>query len=302
MLRYDRPHWVRRWKAKEMTAPVHEAQKLPDLTYTDRDLGKSFGNTVRDRWKVWLARPLLAFIVFAAWEWSSGRLMDEFFISRPSQIFAQIWEWTSSGEIFFHMWITLQELSIGFVIGALLGVIAGIVIGLLPFVSDVVRPFVIAVNAVPSIALMPLFIIWFGLGILPKVILALTSVFFFVFFTTFSGVQNVNRDLMNVVLIMGGKRRDIIQRVILPATAGWVFAGLRISLPHAFTGAVAGELLAGNKGMGSLIRGSAGVFNIAGVFAGVVSLIIFAWIMSILLDMVEARMGRWTTATEVTRN
>lgn len=274
---------------------------LTPTAESDREPPGRLRRTVSARWRVWVARPAFALLVLGAWEWSSGRVIDAFFISRPSRIFATLWEWISTGEIFFHMWITLQELLAGFAIGAVLGIVGGLVIGLMPFVSDVVRPFVISLHAVPSIALMPLFIIWFGLGMLPKIVMALISVSFFVFLTTFSGVLNVDRELTNAVRVMGGNQWDIIQRVILPATAGWVFAGLRISVPAAFTGAVAGELLAGNKGVGSLISASAGAFNTAGVFAGVFSLIIFAWLMSIALDMVESRMSRWTAAAEVTK-
>lgn len=263
---------------------------------TKRRRAFGLGEVVIRRRGIWMTRLILAVVTLGLWELASGPVVDPFFVSSPTEVAAQLNEWAVSGDLTFHLSITVQELLLGFVLGAALGVVCGIVIGLLPYVSEVLQPFIVSFYSVPKIALMPLFIVWFGLGMLPKVLLAMIGVFFVVFFSTLTGVRNVSADLINVLKIMGASRRQVIAKVILPAAAGWVFSGLRISLPQAFIGAVAGELLASNRGLGYLIQDSAGLFNTAGVFAGVLLLIATAWMMSILLDVVEARMGRRSAA------
>lgn len=254
------------------------------------------------RSSLWLARLAFAGALFASWEWVSGAVFDPFFVSAPTAVAVRLTQWITSGELFFHLWITLQELITGFLAGAALGVAFGIVVGLMPFVSEVLKPFIVSMYSVPKIALMPLFIVWFGLGMLPKILLALIGVFFVVFFSTFQGVKNVDRSLIDILRVMGASRSEIVRKVILPASAGWVFSGLRISLPQAFIGAVAGEILASNRGLGYLIANSAALFQTAGVFAGVIVLIATAWVMSVALDAVEARAVRWSAAEDLTRH
>jgi NitT/TauT family transport system permease protein len=114
-----------------------------------------------------------------------------------------------------------------------------------------------------------------------------------VFFTTFSGVREVDEHLVDVLRVMGGTRAQVTKKVVVPATLTWIFAGLRISIPQAFIGAVAGEILVSNRGIGFLIEESATNFDTAGVFAGLVVIVVMAAIVSVLLKAVEKRALRW---------
>ncbi len=194
----------------------------------------------------------------------------------------------------------LGELSLGHAgfmsIGAFAGVVVGITFGSMPFLAKVFDPLILGLYSLPKIALAPLFIIWFGLDMLPKIVLASVTVFFLVFFSTLSGVRDVDRQLIDVVLVMGSSRKDILTKVIVPSALSWIFGGLKISIPYAMVGAVTGELMASNKGMGFLIQGSAAYFDTAGVFAGLLALMIVTSILNEVLIRVESRLMRWRRA------
>lgn len=250
----------------------------------------------RRRLTIWAARLLLVLVFIAIWGITSGRIVDDFYISSPGDVADQLWEWTTDGTLTSNLSVTLQELILGFLMGAVGGMVLGIVIGLGRFASEVVEPFVQAAYSVPKIALMPLFIVWFGIGMLPKVLLAAVSVFFIVFFTTFAGVREVDANFVNVLRVMGAKRMAIVRKVVFPSTLTWIFAGLTISVPQAFTGAVAGEILVSNEGIGYLVQTSATNFNTAGVFAGLTVIVVVAAILGGLLKVAEARAMRWKAA------
>ena len=226
-------------------------------------------------------------ILLIAWESISGTWVRAFYISKPSLIAMRAWGWIVSGDLWHHLEVTLEETLIGFFFGALSGFIVGLILGRSPFIARVFNPFIVAVNSLPKVALAPLFILWFGIGLLMKVILAVVIVFFLVFYNTYTGVQAVDDDLVNIVRTMGAKRRHVILKVMIPSALLWVFTGLRISIPYALIGAVVGEVFASNAGIGYLINSSATQFDTAGVFAGLVILTILAAGFTGLLGWVE---------------
>src|SRR5262249_3477356 len=143
-------------------------------------------------------------------------------------------------------------------------------------VSEVINPFITGFYSVPKLALAPLFILWFGIGFDMKVVLIATIVFFLVFLNTYTGVRDVSRELVAILRLMGAGERHLLSKVVLPSAITWLFAGLRISAPYALVGAVVGELVASNRGLGYLLAHAAGQFNTAGVFAALVAIIILA--------------------------
>jgi NitT/TauT family transport system permease protein len=247
----------------------------------------------RARLPIWIGRIVLAGALVGLWAAASGRLVDDFYVSNPGDVASQLWTWTTDGTLTDNLWITLQELLIGFALGAVGGAAFGIGIGLFRFLAEVVEPAVQAAYSIPKIALMPLFIVWFGIGIFPKILLAAVSVFFIVFFTTFAGVREVDRNFVDVLRVMGAKQRAITRKVVVPSTLTWIFAGLTISVPQAFTAAVAGEILVSNRGIGYLVQASAVSFDTAGVFAGISVILIVAVMLGSVLKMIERRVLRW---------
>lgn len=249
---------------------------------------------------VWAARLVLAVVVLGVWQaGASARLLNPFFFSSPGAIGGRLVELVSSGEIWYHLAVTFQEMAFGFVIGTGVGVLVGIAFGSVPFVGKVFDPFILALYSLPKIALAPLLIIWFGLDLAPKIVLSAVIVFFLVFFNTLSGVRDVDRELLDVVRLMGASRGQLLAKVILPSALTWIFVGLRVSLPYALVGAVTGELIASNRGLGSLIQRSASYFDTAGVFAGLLVLMIVTTILDTILQRFESRTLRWRRSGRV---
>jgi NitT/TauT family transport system permease protein len=254
---------------------------------------------LRSRLAVWAARAVLIAVVLSLWQAGSGTLLNPFFFSSPLAIGGRLTELVASGDIWFHLWVTLQEMALGFAIGTGVGVLVGLAFGSVPFVAKVFDPFILALYSLPKIALAPLLIIWFGLDLAPKVVLSAVIVFFLVFFNTLSGVRDVDRELLDVVRLMGASQRQVLLKVIIPSALTWIFVGLRVSLPYALVGAVTGELIASNKGLGSLIQRSASYFDTAGVFAGLLVLMIVTTILDMILQRFESRTLRWRRSGRV---
>ncbi len=254
---------------------------------------------VRSTLTVWAARTFFVVGVLGIWQAAAGTLLNPFFFSSPAAIGERFIALITSGDIWFHLWVTLQEMAGGFVIGTAVGVVVGLAFGSAPFVAKVFDPFILALYSLPKIALAPLLIIWFGLDLAPKVVLSAIIVFFLVFFNTLSGVRDVDRELLDVVRLMGAGRRQLMMKVIIPSALTWIFVGLRVSLPYALVGAVTGELIASNKGLGSLIQRSASYFDTAGVFAGLLVLMLVTTVLDMVLQRFESRTLRWRRSGRV---
>lgn len=238
-------------------------------------------------------------VLFGVWEFSSGRFVDPFWISSPSEILSRLWEWLADGTIVTNLAFTLQAMIYGFVIGAIAGVAGGFLLGRIRFLARVVDPMLVAVYSLPKIALAPLFILWFGIGLTSKVVLTAMIVFFLVFYNTYSGVREVDRDLVDVVRLMGGSKRDILQRIVLPSSAAWIFTGLRLAVPYSLVGAIVGELVASNEGIGYILRRSSGLFDTTGVFTSLIVLMFVSTTLNIVVNKLESRTTRWKQSSTV---
>jgi NitT/TauT family transport system permease protein len=240
-----------------------------------------------------LGRLALLVAFLAAWEAASGTLVPKFVASSPSAIARVIAGWVADGSLWRHAQATLTEMASGYVIGAAGGIICGLCLGFLPRVERIAGPFVAALYALPKVALAPLFVIVFGIGLESKIVLVAITVYFLLLYNTLDGVRDIDRDLPQALAIMGASRAEILRKVMLPAVLTWVFTGLRIAVRYAFTAAVLGELIAGNEGIGYLIESSAGRFNAAGVYAAVFVLVVFSVFLTEVLTRSEANALRW---------
>ena len=235
----------------------------------------------------------LGFALLVVWQLAAGPLLDEFLVSSPLAIGARLWKWIGDGSIFVHIWATVYATVIGFAIGAVAGVVGGVWLGVSPFFSRLLSPFIWAFNALPKVALAPLFILWFGLGIQSKIALAAILVVFLVFVNTFSGVREVDPDLIDGVRLMRAKRSQLLTKVILPSATSWIFVGLKTAVPYALIGAIIGELIASNRGLGYLVQRSGSEFDTAGVFASLLVIAVLAVIFNWFVERVQARLERW---------
>ena len=240
-----------------------------------------------------LWQTLLGIAVLLAWQGASGRLVDSFFISNPIDVAVRLYRWTADGSIFAHIAATVYATAMGFVIGAVVGALLGVWLGVSPFASRLLNPYLNALNALPKVALAPLFVLWFGLGIESKIALAAVLVLFLVFLNTFAGVREVDQDLIDGARLMKATRTQVILKVIIPSAMSWVFAGLKIAMPYALIGAVLGEMIAANRGLGYLVQFSGSQFDTAGVFAVLFVIALLAVGLNALVELVQTRMERW---------
>ncbi len=250
-----------------LDARVDDAAIFADVAARQRQ--RAFHETALG---IWTLRLLLILVLLGLWEFASGRLIEPFWISSPSAISSRIFDWFSTGYIFPHLQATLTSMVLGFVAGSLAGVVFGLAFGSSPLIADVARPFLVAFYGIPKVALIPLFILWFGVGLTSIVILVALTVFFPVFYNTFSGVREVDQGMLDSVRLFDARWPFVFLRVILPAARHWIFAGLRISVRYALTTTIYGELIGGSHGIGFLLEFSASRFDTRSVMAAIVIL------------------------------
>lgn len=272
---------------------MSEAETTPALVHAPVPVDEAIPSARSEKLTVWAWRIAIIVVVLSFWQYASGRLIKPFWISSPSAIWQQLVEWTVSGDLWIHLETTLVETVMGFVFGALSGVVTGLALGLNRRLAAVLDPFIVAFYSLPKIALAPLFILWFGVGLTSKVVLATFVVFFLVFYNTYAGILAVEAELVDVLRLMGATKSQIIRKVILPSALIWIFTGMKSSVPYALIGAVVGEMMASNRGLGYLIQAAAGQYDTGGVFAALFVLMIIATGLHELLKQSERIMLRW---------
>jgi len=250
--------------------------------------------------RIMAARVVVFAVVIGLWQAGSDlRLIDATVVPSPFAIWASLVKIALNGQLAFHSWITIQETLAGFAIGAVGGIVLGFAIGRYPALAEVLDPFILAIYSVPKVALAPLFIVWFGIGIFMKIVLAAVTVLFIVFFNTLAGVRNVDPDLVDAVWLMGAKPRDVLLRVLVPSAMSWALTGVRIAIPYALIGAIIGELIASNRGIGYLISSAASGYDTAGVFAALIVLTVLAMLLNAVVDDIDRRLSKWKVDTSV---
>jgi len=256
---------------------------------------------------------LVLVVVLAAWHIATRNEQTAFFFGEPLKVAVRIWQWFTVGsgslevgfgdttfftlsfpaEIYSHLLVTLTETVLAFGIGTVLGLGVGLWLALSPVTSAILDPYVKAANSMPRVILAPIFAMWFGLGIWSKVALAVTLVFFIVFFNVYQGVKEVSPVVLANARMLGANARQLLRTVYLPSATSWVFSSLHTSIGLAFVGAVVGEYLGSARGVGYLILQAEGSFDINTVFAGIVVLTAFALVLDVAVGMIEKRLMKW---------
>jgi NitT/TauT family transport system permease protein len=192
-----------------------------------------------------------------------------------------------------QIWITLEESLLGFVAGVASGVVLGVLLGEVPFLADVIGPYIKIVNALPRIVLGSIFVMWLGLGLPSKVMLAAVLVFFVVFFNAFQGVRSVDRNLVANVRILGASRLQVVQHVVIPSAMTWIIASLHVALGFSIIGAIVGEFLGSQAGLGLVIATAQNTFDANGVFGAMLVIGVLALGAEALMAIFEKRLLAW---------
>jgi len=257
--------------------------------------------------RVWQVGMLV--LLLALWQLASHDPKLAFFLGEPVQVAGRIWSWflpwgiepnalfadglAGNADIYRHLSTTLLETVLAFGIGTVLGLGCGLWLALASTASAILDPYLKAANAMPRVILAPIFAMWFGLGIWSKVALAVTLVFFIVFFNVYQGVREVSPVVLANARMLGANQKQLLRTVYLPSATAWVFSSLHTSVGLAFVGAVVGEYLGSARGVGYLIQQAEGTFDVNTVFAGIVVLTAFALLLDGLVGRIERRLMKW---------
>ena len=201
--------------------------------------------TEPDRRRVIFARLAVLLTFLGLWQLVVAvGLVDAFWISTPALIAQELWHLLESGALASDVAVTIYEALLAFVISSALGIICGLLLARSPFWDDVLAPFVLALNSLPRVALAPLIILWFGIGVMAKVVTAFTLVFFILLVNTLGGAKNVDNDIITIARLMGASERDILWKVTFPSALPWIFTGLNLGLTYSLLGVIVAEILA----------------------------------------------------------
>lgn len=261
---------------------------------TDADFDTRYRRKQRThRLVVVVVRILIVLALLGAWQGLSGPVIDPFWVSSPLAIGERLLEWTRDGTLASNARATLLAMAIGLALGSIAGIATGFLLGRIRFLGDVLNPFIVALNSLPKLALAPLFILWFGIGLQAKVVMTALVCFFLVFYNTFAGARDADSELLGVVTVLGANGRQRLTKVILPHTMSWILTGMRLAVPYSLLGAVVSEITASNEGLGHLLKTSANTFDTAGTFAAIAVLVVVALLLNIAVTRAESLSSRW---------
>ena len=248
-------------------------------------------------WLLPAAPWIVCVLTFVTWE-AVCRIfaLPDYILPRPSRIATVLF--STAGPIWFHARQTLMTTTIGFALSVVFGLVMGIAVGSVRLIYAGFYPLLIGFNSVPKVAVVPVLVVWFGIGTVPAVLTAFLMSFFPIVVNVATGLATVEPELQDVLLSLGAKKRDLILKVGLPRSLPYFFASLKIAITLAFVGSVISESIASSRGIGTLMVRAASDFRISLVFAGLV----VTAAMGIAMYAAFALLERHTTKWAVRRN
>jgi NitT/TauT family transport system permease protein len=247
--------------------------------------------------RVLLCRAALLVGVLGAWEFAArAGLFPPAFIGQPSVFLVSMVKMFADGTILPPIFDTLSATALAFCIGGVLALLSALILTVLPTLREVVQPFLDALNALPRVALVPLFIVWFGLGMTSKVVSGVSLMYFILLFNTLAGARSVDPDHRALARSLGLNGSQIFLQVVIPTAIPAIFAGLKLGLVYTLLGVVTAELIAGGKGLGSLVSYYSNTYDANGVFAVLVVLVGVSFALSSLMEKIENSLMKWKQA------
>jgi len=217
--------------------------------------------------------------------------VSDLILPRPSQI-AQVL-WTKWPLLWPHTVQTLQTTLTGFALGVGIGIVIGVIIGSSKLAYDVAYPLLVGFSSIPKVAVVPIFVVWFGAGTVPAVLTSMVISIFPVVVNVATGLATTEPELEDVLRVLGAKKRDILWNVSLPRALPYLFASLKIAITLAFVGTVLAETVAANKGIGNVMIIASGNFDVPMVFAGLVILAVMGVMLYAVSALLESRLTGW---------
>jgi NitT/TauT family transport system permease protein len=231
---------------------------------------------------------------FALWEigvrmgWISA-----FLVGSPFGIFALAYKMIISGELFSDTWYTLFEAILGFVIGTIFGSLLGLALWYSVFVARLVEPFIVAINSVPKIALAPIVVLWFGTGLVSKVALSVSLTAIVALIAAYQAAKDADVDLQSLLISMGADKHQVFFKAVVPSTLPSIIATFRINVGFGLVGAVVGEFISSQRGLGHLIYTASGLYDLNTVWVGLFTLMIMGFVLYYVIDIIERTSLPW---------
>jgi NitT/TauT family transport system permease protein len=235
---------------------------------------------------------LVLVILLAIWQGLS-LAFGTYWIGSPWSVATRLASGLLNGELLRHASYTLFEAVAGFLIGAIPAAALPFALRRLPIVTAILDPFMVGGYGAPKLALAPLFILWFGIGIESKIALVAITVFFIVYFSALAGIRTLDAKLVQMAQVMGANERDVARHIVFPGAVPYIFTGLRIAMPYSIGGAVIAELISANRGLGYLIQLSANNFDTTGIFVALAATTCIVFLGNWSVNAVERRLLRW---------
>jgi NitT/TauT family transport system permease protein len=242
---------------------------------------------------VLVMRVAVVLAILGLWQLLSGRVIEPFLISNPIDVAKKLVVILGDGARHHDIMVTGKELVVGWSIGAVTGAVVGWALGAVKFLGEVMEPIINAINGIPKVALAPMFLLWFGLGMGSKIAIASMIVFFLVFYNVFAGMRSVPQPLCDVAKVMGASRWYVIRKVVVPSVAVPLFAALKAGVPLAMIGVIAGEYVSAQEGLGFYTMTATQQFDPAGLFAAVMIIVGMVVLGCAIIGFFERRALAW---------
>lgn len=254
---------------------------------------------LRERPELWMI-PALFVVVVAAWEFGVQALrIKDFVLPRPSQILEKLIQQLGSDLFWRHLLVTTHEALLGFAIGVITAMFLGTAISQVSLLEKTLMPYVVAFQTVPKVALAPLFVVWFGFGLTSKVVMAAVISFFPMLINVIEGLRSAEADRIQMLTVFGASRAQIFRMGRLPSAMPFIFAGLDIGIVFSILGAVVGEFIGAQEGLGYLLLQTNYNFDIAGMFAVLVVLSLMGLIAHSFIRFLQRKMAFWAEESRV---
>jgi NitT/TauT family transport system permease protein len=237
-------------------------------------------------------------VLIAIWQ-ALSMTLGAYWVGSPWGVLGRLIAGLGGGELLHHAFYTASEAAIGFVLGALPAAALPFLLRRSPIATAVLDPFMVGGYGAPKLALAPLFILWFGIGIESKVALVAVTVFFIVYFSSLAGIRALDTRLVQMAQVMGASERDVARHIVFPGAVPYIFTGLRIAMPYSIGGAVIAELISANRGLGYLVQLSAMNFDTTGIFAALTAVTLIVFVGNWSVNAIERSLLRWRPPPDI---
>ena len=237
---------------------------------------------------------------FAMWEFGVRMgWISAFLVGSPAGIFSCARTMLLNGELLSDTWFTLFEAILGFIIGTIFGSVLGLALWYSAFVARLVEPFIVAINSVPKIALAPIVVLWFGTGLISKVALSVSLTAIVALIAAYQAAKDADVDLQSLLVSMGADKHQVFYKAVVPSTLPSIIATFRINIGFGLVGAVVGEFISSQRGLGHLIYTASSLYDLNTVWVGLFTLMVMGFVLYYIIEIIERTSLPWKQSSTV---